>query len=110
MEDKMRNIREMKCRAVSCKECKYTYFKAADRCVADNHPLYWHDAKKRFFKCPCGQRAIALDRLPHKHCSNCGLFKWERDGMLKEKKGPKIGGELLLPRGEEHGKFLNSLK
>ncbi|XP_061922620.1 protein MCM10 homolog isoform X2 [Entelurus aequoreus] len=110
MEDKMRNIREMKCRAVSCKECKYTYFKPADRCVADNHPLHWHDAKKRFFKCPCGQRAIALDRLPHKHCSNCGLFKWERDGMLKEKKGPKIGGELLLPRGEEHGKFLNSLK
>lgn len=80
--------------------------------------------------------------------SNCGLFKWERDGMLKvksllfrsfkerkqkknriihccernrpdvaldvfffflqEKAGPKIGGELLLPRGEEHGKFLNS--
>lgn len=64
--------------------------------------------------------------------SHCGLFKWERDGMLKvrflnkracvwmetgvmalfvlvqEKTGPKVGGELLLPRGEEHGKFLNS--
>lgn len=66
--------------------------------------------------------------------SRCGLFKWERDGMLKvpalvllcrsadgdaelmalfvfwaqEKTGPKIGGELLLPRGEEHGKFLHS--
>ncbi|XP_054608666.1 protein MCM10 homolog [Dunckerocampus dactyliophorus] len=110
MEDKMRSIREMKCRAVTCKQCKYTYFKAADRCVGENHPLCWHDAVKRFFKCPCGQRAIALDRLPHKHCSNCGLFKWERDSMLKEKKGPKIGGELLLPRGEEHGKFLSSLK
>nr|XP_057933016.1 protein MCM10 homolog [Doryrhamphus excisus] len=110
MEDKMKSIREVKCRAVTCKQCKYTYFKAADRCVGENHPLFWHDAIKRFFKCPCGQRAIALDRLPHKHCSNCGLFKWERDGMLKEKKGPKIGGELLLPRGEEHSKFLNSLK
>jgi len=70
--------------------------------------------------------------------SNCGLFKWERDGMLKvtsptrrrhravveeqsgdhaallfvlqEKRGPKIGGELLQPRGEEHGQFLNSMK
>uniref|UniRef100_A0A2K6FYB0 Protein MCM10 homolog n=1 Tax=Propithecus coquereli TaxID=379532 RepID=A0A2K6FYB0_PROCO len=41
---------------------------------------------------------------------NCGLYKWERDGMLKEKTGPKIGGETLLPRGEEHAKFLNSLK
>ncbi|KAM8739903.1 protein MCM10 homolog isoform 1-T1 [Acanthopagrus schlegelii] len=108
MEEKMKGIREMKCRAVSCKKCGYTYFKPADRCVEENHDLRWHDAVKRFFKCPCGQRAIALDRLPNKHCSNCGLFKWERDGMLKEKAGPKIGGELLRPRGEEHGKFLNS--
>ncbi|CAL1568710.1 unnamed protein product [Knipowitschia caucasica] len=108
MEDKMKGIREMKCRAVTCKNCKYTYFKPADRCVGENHALKWHDAVKRFFKCPCGQRSIALDRLPNKHCSNCGLFKWERDGMFKEKSGPKIGGELLLPRGEEHGKFLNS--
>ncbi|XP_077354889.1 protein MCM10 homolog isoform X2 [Festucalex cinctus] len=110
MEEKMKGIREMKCRAVTCKKCNYTYFKPADRCVGENHPLRWHDAVKRFFKCPCGQRAIALDRLPHKHCSNCGLFKWQRDGMLKEKTGPKIGGELLKPRGEEHGRFLNSLK
>ncbi|XP_055087693.1 protein MCM10 homolog [Periophthalmus magnuspinnatus] len=110
MEDKMKGIREMKCRAVTCKKCNYTYFKPADRCVGENHDLKWHDAVKRFFKCPCGQRAIALDRLPNKHCSNCGLFKWERDGMLKEKTGPKIGRELLLPRGEEHGKFLNSMK
>ncbi|XP_008296168.1 protein MCM10 homolog [Stegastes partitus] len=110
MEEKMRGIREMKCRAVTCRKCGYTYFKPADRCVEENHDLRWHDAVKRFFKCPCGQRAIALDRLPHKHCSNCGLFKWERDGMLKEKIGPKIGGELLQPRGEEHAKFLNSIK
>ncbi|XP_029317997.1 protein MCM10 homolog isoform X2 [Cottoperca gobio] len=110
LEEKMKSIREMKCRAVSCKKCGYTYFKPADRCVEENHDLRWHDATKRFFKCPCGQRAIALDRLPNKHCSNCGLFKWERDGMLKEKKGPKIAGELLQPRGEEHGKFLNSSK
>ncbi|XP_054480640.1 protein MCM10 homolog isoform X2 [Anoplopoma fimbria] len=110
MEEKMKGIREMKCRAVSCKKCGYTYFKPADRCVEESHDLRWHEATKRFFKCPCGQRAIALDRLPNKHCSNCGLFKWERDGMLKEKKGPKIAGELLQPRGEEHGRFLNSMQ
>ncbi|XP_064175557.1 protein MCM10 homolog isoform X2 [Anguilla rostrata] len=110
MEEKMRNIREMKCRAVTCKTCKYTYFKPLDQCVEKKHDYHWHDAVKRFFKCPCGQRAIALDRLPHKHCSNCGLFKWERDGMLKEKSGPKIAGELLLPRGEEQPKFLSSMK
>ncbi|XP_039617214.1 protein MCM10 homolog isoform X2 [Polypterus senegalus] len=110
MEEKMKNIKEMKCRAVTCKTCKYTYFKPLDKCVNENHDYHWHDAMKRFFRCQCGQRAISLDRLPHKHCSNCGLFKWERDGMLKEKTGPKIGAELLLPRGEEHAKFLNSLK
>ncbi|KAG7270320.1 hypothetical protein CRUP_030220 [Coryphaenoides rupestris] len=104
LEDKMRETREMKCRAVSCKKvpampavpasqlmCNYTYFKPADRCVEGNHALKWHDAVKRFF-------------------NNCGLFKWQRDGMLKEKKGPKIAGELLQPRGEEQPKFLNSMQ
>uniref|UniRef100_A0A8C0VE45 Protein MCM10 homolog n=1 Tax=Cyanistes caeruleus TaxID=156563 RepID=A0A8C0VE45_CYACU len=110
LEEKMRNIKAVKCRVVTCKTCNYTYFKPLETCVQDNHDYLWHDAIKRFFKCPCGSRAISLDRLPKKHCSYCGLFKWERDGMLKEKKGPKIGGETLLPRGEEQPKFLNSLK
>ncbi|XP_069834831.1 protein MCM10 homolog [Dendropsophus ebraccatus] len=110
MEEKMRSIREQKCRVVTCKTCKYTHYKLLDKCVSENHDFHWHDGVKRFFKCPCGNRTIALDRLPKKPCSTCGLFKWERDGMLKEKSGPKIGGETLLPRGEEHGKFLNSLK
>ncbi|KAJ7329528.1 hypothetical protein JRQ81_015702 [Phrynocephalus forsythii] len=110
MEEKMRNIREVKCRVATCKTCKYTYFKLLDSCVEQNHDYHWHDGIKRFFKCPCGNRAISLDKLPKKHCSNCGLFKWERDGMLKEKKGPKIGAETLLPRGEEHAKFLTSMK
>ncbi|KAM4748915.1 protein MCM10 homolog [Rhinophrynus dorsalis] len=110
LEEKMRSIREQKCRAVTCKTCKYTHFKPLETCVSENHDFHWHDALKRFFKCPCGNRTISLDRLPKKHCSTCGLFKWERDGMLKERSGPKIGGETLLPRGEEHAKFLNSLK
>ncbi|XP_029810187.1 protein MCM10 homolog [Suricata suricatta] len=110
MEEKMRSIREVKCRVVTCKTCAYTHFKPLETCVSEQHDYHWHDGIKRFFKCPCGNRSISLDRLPKKHCSNCGLFKWERDGMLKEKSGPKIGGETLLPRGEEHAKFLNSLK
>ncbi|CAO2594994.1 Protein MCM10 homolog, partial [Lemmus lemmus] len=110
MEEKMRNIREVKCRVVTCRTCTYTHFKPLETCISEQHNLHWHDGMKRFFKCPCGNRTISLDRLPNKHCSNCGLYKWERDGMLKEKTGPKIGGETLLPRGEEHAKFLNSLK
>ncbi|XP_058046437.1 protein MCM10 homolog [Ahaetulla prasina] len=110
MEEKMRSIREVKCRVATCKTCNYTYFKLLDSCVAEGHAYHWHNGVKRFFKCACGNRAISLDKLPKKHCSNCGLFKWERDGMLKEKKGPKIGAETLLPRGEEHAQFLNSMK
>ncbi|XP_066525242.1 protein MCM10 homolog [Hoplias malabaricus] len=110
LEEKMKSIREMKCRAVTCKSCKYTHFKPAERCVEENHDYHWHDAVKRFFKCPCGQRKISLARFPMAACSNCGLFKWQRDSMLKEKNGPKIGGELLLPRGEEKPKFLHSMK
>ncbi|XP_070611160.1 protein MCM10 homolog isoform X2 [Erythrolamprus reginae] len=110
MEEKMRSIREVKCRVATCKTCNYTYFKLLDSCVAEGHNYHWHNGVKRFFKCVCGNRAISLDKLPKKHCSNCGLFKWERDGMLKEKKGPKIGAETLLPRGEEHARFLNSTK
>ncbi|XP_054669504.1 protein MCM10 homolog isoform X2 [Grus americana] len=86
MEEKMRSIKEVKCRVVTCKTCNYTYFKPLETCVQDNHDYHWHDAIKRFFKCPCGNRAITLDRLPKKPCSTCGLFKWERDGMLKVKK------------------------
>ncbi|XP_075861880.1 protein MCM10 homolog [Microcebus murinus] len=110
MEEKMRSIREVKCRVVTCKTCAYTHLKPLETCVSEQHDLHWQDGVKRFFKCPCANRSISLDRLPNKHCSNCGLYKWERDGMLKEKTGPKIGGETLLPRGEEHAKFLNSLK
>ncbi|XP_036999433.2 protein MCM10 homolog isoform X2 [Artibeus jamaicensis] len=110
MEEKMRNIKEVKCRVVTCKTCAYTHFKPLETCISEQHDYHWHDGVKRFFKCPCGSRCISLDRLPRKHCRNCGLFRWERDGMLKEKMGPKIGGETLLPRGEEHAKFLNSLK
>lgn len=110
IEEKMRATREVKCRVVTCRTCAYTHFKPLETCVGEQHSLHWHDGVKRFFKCPCGNRTISLDKLPNKHCRNCGLYKWERDGMLKEKTGPKIGGETLLPRGEEHAKFLNSLK
>nr|2KWQ_A Chain A, Protein MCM10 homolog [Xenopus laevis] len=88
----MQSIREQSCRVVTCKTCKYTHFKPKETCVSENHDFHWHNGVKRFFKCPCGNRTISLDRLPKKHCSTCGLFKWERVGMLKEKTGPKLGG------------------
>uniref|UniRef100_G1M4H5 Protein MCM10 homolog n=1 Tax=Ailuropoda melanoleuca TaxID=9646 RepID=G1M4H5_AILME len=68
MEEKMRSIREVKCRVVTCKTCAYTHFKPLETCVSEQHDYHWHDGLKRFFKCPCGNRSISLDRLPKKHC------------------------------------------
>uniref|UniRef100_A0A8C4R777 Replication factor Mcm10 C-terminal domain-containing protein n=1 Tax=Eptatretus burgeri TaxID=7764 RepID=A0A8C4R777_EPTBU len=100
LEEKMRDTMEVPCRVVSCAQCKYTHYRALDSCSEQAHKLTWHSAKKRFFRCHhCGERAVSFDRLPKRHCRKCGVFKWERDGMLKEKKGPKIGGETLQPRG-----------
>uniref|UniRef100_A0A8D2LEF4 Protein MCM10 homolog n=1 Tax=Varanus komodoensis TaxID=61221 RepID=A0A8D2LEF4_VARKO len=70
MEEKMRSIRELKCRVATCKTCKYTYFKLLDSCAEQKHDYHWHDGIKRFFKCPCGNRAISLDKLPKKHCDS----------------------------------------
>uniref|UniRef100_A0A452RHM9 Protein MCM10 homolog n=1 Tax=Ursus americanus TaxID=9643 RepID=A0A452RHM9_URSAM len=67
MEEKMRSIREVKCRVVTCKTCAYTHFKPLETCVSEQHDYHWHDGLKRFFKCPCGNRSISLDRLPKKH-------------------------------------------
>lgn len=49
-------------------QCKYTYFKLLNSCVEQNHDYSWHSGVKRFFRCPCGNRAISLDKLPKKHC------------------------------------------
>ena len=39
---------------------------------------------------------------------NCGSEKkWKKTSMMKEK---EVKSEILLVRGEEHSKFLNSMK
>lgn len=38
----------------------------------------------------------------------CGGENFRRTGMLRERKGPKLVDETLLPRGEEYSKFLSS--
>ncbi|KAJ8788760.1 hypothetical protein J1605_005056 [Eschrichtius robustus] len=68
IEEKMRNTREVKCRVVTCRTCAYTHFKPLETCVSEQHNYHWHDSVKRFFKCPCGNRSVSLDRLPQKHC------------------------------------------
>ncbi|XP_019634204.1 PREDICTED: protein MCM10 homolog [Branchiostoma belcheri] len=109
MEDKMATISYVKCKIVSCKKCKYTYFSPSETCKTENHPLVWHEGVKRFFKCMnCSKRCISLQRYPKVACKNCGSSKFERTTMLADKKGPKLDSETLNLRGEDE-MFLNKL-
>ena len=60
------------------------------------------EACKRFFECKkCKKRTFAFDKYPKKSCLNCGGSAWERTGMMRERKGPKLDNEKLLIRGQE---------
>ncbi|XP_064633374.1 protein MCM10 homolog [Lineus longissimus] len=109
MEEKMSKITQVLCSVVSCKVCKYTAQKPADRCKQLGHDLLRTKALKQFFKCcDCGNRCIAFDKYPKRSCKKCGGSRYERTSMLAERKGVKLDSEKLLLRGEEQ-KFLNSL-
>ncbi|XP_035911125.1 protein MCM10 homolog [Anopheles stephensi] len=108
MEEKMLNTFKMPCKAVSCAQCKYIAFSAADRCKADGHQLRVHDAEKRFFRCAdCGNRTVSLFRIPKVSCKACQSSRWERCAMMREKRGVQIG-DVLSIRGDEE-KYLGSL-
>ncbi|XP_050077023.1 protein MCM10 homolog [Anopheles maculipalpis] len=108
MEEKMLNTFKVPCKAVSCTQCKYIAFSAADRCKAEGHQLRVHEAEKRFFRCAdCGNRTVSLFRIPKVSCKGCQSSRWERCAMMKEKRGVQIG-DVLSIRGDEE-KYLGSL-
>ncbi|XP_053664763.1 protein MCM10 homolog [Anopheles marshallii] len=108
MEDKMLNTFKVPCKAVSCNQCKYIAFSAADRCKTEGHQLRVHDAEKRFFRCAdCGNRTVSLFRIPKVSCKACQSSRWERCAMMREKRGVQIG-DVLSIRGDEE-KYLGSL-
>jgi len=110
-EEKMSSIMELKVTAVCCKICKYMHEFQSEYCKDQRHGVVRVEAMKRFFICKnCKNRTTSLKKFPVQPCRNCGSNSFEKTSMLQEKKGPKIGGETLLVRGEEHSKFFNSLK
>ena len=58
---------------------------------------------KRFFECKkCKNRTHTLgQKYPKKSCDKCSESAWERVGMMRERKGPKLDSEKLLIRGQE---------
>uniref|UniRef100_A0A182R410 Protein MCM10 homolog n=1 Tax=Anopheles funestus TaxID=62324 RepID=A0A182R410_ANOFN len=108
MEEKMLNTFKVPCKAISCTQCKYIAFSAADRCKTEGHQLRVHDAEKRFFRCgDCGNRTVSLFRIPKVSCKACQSSRWERCAMMREKRGVQIG-DVLSIRGDEE-KYLGSL-
>ncbi|XP_049318500.1 protein MCM10 homolog isoform X2 [Bactrocera dorsalis] len=107
MEEKMLKTFSISCKAVICKDCKYTAFSAADRCKNEKHSFKIIDAVKRFFQCKdCGNRTITLFKLPKFSCSNCKGSRWERSAMVRDRKL----NDLPIPfsiRGDEE-KFLGT--
>lgn len=107
MEEKMATTFKVSCKAVRCLQCKYVSFSAADLCKKEKHSLRVYDATKRFFSCGnCGNRTVTLEIFPMQPCKNCNGTKWERTGMMKEKKVTKI--HTLSIRGGEQT-FVNSV-
>uniref|UniRef100_A0A182F3R8 Protein MCM10 homolog n=1 Tax=Anopheles albimanus TaxID=7167 RepID=A0A182F3R8_ANOAL len=108
MEEKMLNTFKVACKAVSCSQCKYIAFSAADRCKTEGHQLKVRDAEKRFFRCAdCGNRTVSLFRIPKVSCKSCQGSRWERCAMMREKRGIQVG-DVLSIRGDEE-KYLGSL-
>ena len=71
-------------------------------CKNLNHVIKRVNVKKRFFECKkCKNRTFSFNKLPKTSCSNCGESKWERTGMMRERKGPLLDSEKLLIRGQE---------
>lgn len=101
MEEKMLNTFKVACKAVRCLTCKYTSFSASEMCKTERHPLRVMDAMKRFFKCgDCSNRTVTLEVIPLVSCSNCGSSRWERAGMIRERK-VGVSKEILSVRGME---------
>lgn len=104
MEDVMLNTFVLKCKAVVCRTCNYTYFSAANKCLQEKHITHIIDAEKKFFVCNnCGKRTVSLFRLPKYSCENCYSSNWRRTSMMKN--NICHFQERLSVRGDEE-KFL----
>lgn len=102
MEEKMLNTYKVACKAVRCIKCKYTSFSAAERCKQEKHPLKVFDTVKRFFKCSnCSNRHISLEVIPTQPCKNCHHNRWQRAGMMAERKTVTLASTLSITGGEE---------
>ena len=96
--------------AYKCHQCGYFAEKARRECRELGHQLQGVKVKKRFFSCRrCKEHTSALNRrLPDGACRKCGSTDWKEAGLKRSTAAPPPSAEFL-PRGEEVGKFRNSV-
>ncbi|ELU17712.1 hypothetical protein CAPTEDRAFT_229132 [Capitella teleta] len=111
MENAMSGVTQLKCKAVTCAQCKYTALGPSQRCKDEGHRLKYFNAVKRFFAChDCGNRTVTLERYPKETCRKCGGSSYKSTSMMKEKCGPKLSSEQLVLTAEESHNMLNTNK
>ena len=120
IETKLTDTTEIKdVKVVTCKKCNYTSQKQSSFCMIQGHPIQWHKATKRFFKCQaCKHRIVIFDLIPTKSCEvsnrfrkiqiylifqKCGCNSFDKVGMADER---KVELNKLVIRGDEL-KFVN---
>jgi len=107
---KMDGVMKAESQAVTCKQCKYTYWSPHENCKKLNHDLTWSKVTKRWFQCSnCpASRCITMDQYPRISCGNCGSStKWKRSAANDTHVKHLTEASNLLVRGEER-KWVNS--
>ena len=99
----MVSTKEIESKVITCVPCDYTAYTQSEHCRNMGHNVKRLSVMKRFFECKkCKNRTHTLgQKYPKKSCEKCSESAWERVGMMRERKGPKLDSEKLLIRGKE---------
>ena len=94
----------------NCMQCKYNAESALQSCRDQGHTIKKFPGKKRWFVCGgCKHRTSEINkRFPMSACPKCGEVKW-KDAAATREKAAATPAQEFQPRGEEHGRFLNSM-
>ena len=95
--------------AFNCMQCRYTAERALPECREKGHTIKKVPCKKRWFECGgCKHRTSEINkRFPTSACPKCNQQKW-KDAAATREKAAATPAQEFKPRGEEHGRFLNS--
>ena len=93
----------------ACKECGYKECeRARPECAAEGHTLITSMMKKRGFRCAkCKHHTTAINKRWPGPCIKCKGDTWKDASVRRDKEVALPGSDFA--RGEEHGKFRNSV-